>query len=751
LNRFCSTQNHRIIVLAGLTLCLLQLGVAANDIEPGKDYYSAKQNTIVVDGDLSDWGGATVWKDTKFYVPKGAGPAGTLVSFEVIGGSWTGPDDHTTAFAMVWDEQNLYVGLRVTDDYHENSAHSAWNGDALQVAFANSTRDTITHLYDYALGGAEDSLGDLIVLNEQGPGGTGASIRRDIVAKQTYYEIKFPASSLDLPKFEAGMQLGIGLCVNDGDRDAPGQKGWSGWGVHALVFGKTAEETGLVTLDGGTAASLEYKSEPANYITVDGNLSDWPGKELKGPTAFEIPKVGGGTVVYFEEAGGTWTGPQDHTSSFSIAWTTNALYLGVVVLDDYHEHADGQAWNGDALQILFANRQRDLVTHLYNYALSGIEGALGSVMIDDEQGPGGTSAAIVRDVETRRTYYEVKFPASSLGLARFEPGLQFGLGLCVNDGDADSPGQKGWSGWGVHALVFGKSPERSGLVTLVPAKAEPVLEFSAKPAGFITVDGRLDDWESQAFIGPVPFEIPKTGGGTVVLFEALSGDWTGPEDHTSVLSFAWEKDALYIGVAVTDDYHENAAKSAWEGDALQVAFANAARNTMTHLYDYGLGGIEGDLRDLVVLNEQGPGGTEAAITRNGVQTIYEIKIPPSALDLTEFTEGEQFGIGLCINDGDLHAPGQSGWSGWGVHAIVFGKSPERTGLVTLVDHTSKPQLSIALSPPNVLIRFTGILQESDKHSGGVWTDLGNAADLGGELTLAMPLPGTVRFYRSVRK
>ena len=46
------------------------------------------------------------------------------------------------------------------------------------------------------------------------------------------------------------MQLGVGICVNDGDTEAGqgGQKGWSGWGPYSAVYGKNAEECGLVTL-----------------------------------------------------------------------------------------------------------------------------------------------------------------------------------------------------------------------------------------------------------------------------------------------------------------------------------------------------------------------------------------------------------------------------------------------------------------------------------------------------------------------
>ena len=66
----------------------------------------------------------------------------------------------------------------------------------------------------------------------------------------TNYELKFPAACWDLESLPAGAQAGIGLTINDGDTEAGqgGQKGWSGWGPYSAVYGKNAEECGLVTL-----------------------------------------------------------------------------------------------------------------------------------------------------------------------------------------------------------------------------------------------------------------------------------------------------------------------------------------------------------------------------------------------------------------------------------------------------------------------------------------------------------------------
>jgi len=242
--------------------------VTANDIEPTKEFYSViyAPKPIVLDGDLSEWAGVPVLADPKFAVPKfsGTNASPNYVLFEQYdGGTWSGPDDQTSAVQIVYDADNVYFGFVVTDDYHENSANSAWNGDSIQLMIADATRTQQVALYNYALGGVEDALGDVIVNHEAGPAvdpdcncATEALVRRDTVAKKTYYEIKLPAASLGLTApLGIGTKFGLGMAINDGDSGPgqAGQKGWGGLGAHAIVFGKTPSETAEVTL--GTTVS----------------------------------------------------------------------------------------------------------------------------------------------------------------------------------------------------------------------------------------------------------------------------------------------------------------------------------------------------------------------------------------------------------------------------------------------------------------------------------------------------------------
>ena len=222
-------------------------------------------------------------------------------------------------------------------------------------------------------------------------------------------------------------------------------------------------------IEAGKEFQLAYPT--ATPITLDGNLSEWSSPVIVNPQ-FSIPKgsgAGGQFVTFEPYAGGTWTGPDDHSMNLQIVFDQNNVYLGITVTDEYHEHASLTSWNGDAVQIMIADSSRTSQIALYNYALGGVEGALGTVIIDHEAGPGVTNAAVSRNAVTHRTTYEIMLPKESMGISdNLIPGMQLGLGVCVNDGDQTSPGQAGWSGLGPHAVVFGKTPSETAQITLAP-------------------------------------------------------------------------------------------------------------------------------------------------------------------------------------------------------------------------------------------------------------------------------------------
>ena len=690
----------------------LFMGAAAqaNNIEEGKEFYTAvkAKNPIVLDGDLSEWSGANVIADPRFWEPKNSPREDQeLVNFELWqGGDWTGPDDHTSAVRVVYDDENVYFGFVVTDEYHENSANSAWNGDSVQLMVANAARDSQVGLYNYALGGVEGALGDIVILHEAGPGGTEAVVTRNAETKRTVYEIKLPKSALELDELTSGIQFGLGMAINDGDENTPGQKGWGGLGAHSIVHGKSPDQTALITLfeppvfpEGN---NIEEGKEhytairAANPIVLDGKLDEWSGAQVVADPRFWEPKASpreDQELVNFELwQGGNWTGPDDQTSTVRVVYDDDNVYFGFVVTDEYHENSANSAWNGDSVQLMVANAARDSQVGLYNYALGGVEGALTDIITMHEAGPGGTEAVVTRDAETKRTVYEIKLPKAALELSELTGGVQFGLGMAINDGDEDTPGQKGWGGLGAHAIVHGKSPEETALVTLATAnniESGKEFYFASPVTSPIALDGELNDWGGIGILSDPRFWHEKAEAREdqeLINFELWQGgNWTGPDDHTSAVQVAFDLDNVYFAIVVTDEYHENSANSAWNGDSVQLMISNDKQDTQVALYNYALGGVEDTLGDVIILHEAGPGGTEAVVTRNSEtkRTVYEIKLPKASLGIDSLELGTQFGLGMAINDGDETTPGQKGWGGLGAHALVHGKSPEQTALVTL--------------------------------------------------------------------
>src|SRR5258708_2814600 len=172
-------RRPKLFLISMLALGAVSLPTRANDIEPGKEFYTViyAPKPIVLDGDLSEWSGVPVLADPKFAVPKfsGTNASPNYVLFEeYAGGTWTGPDDQTSAVQIAYDADNVYFGFVVTDDYHENAARSAWNGDSIQLMIASGDRTTQVALYNYALGGIEtdpdlNNTNNIIVNHEAGP------------------------------------------------------------------------------------------------------------------------------------------------------------------------------------------------------------------------------------------------------------------------------------------------------------------------------------------------------------------------------------------------------------------------------------------------------------------------------------------------------------------------------------------------------------------------------------------------------
>ena len=216
-----------------------------------------------------------------------------------------------------------------------------------------------------------------------------------------------------------------------------------------------------------------YNAPTGIDVEIDGNLDEWDGvlDSVTGTDGSTFCGVEFENIGAFENNGGNWTGADDHETCFMIVWDADAVYLALSVTDDEHEHADAAAWKGDGAQILVVPtgmREASQTHFRFNVALTDN----GDPIVNNELNHGQPvleteNVAMVRDEDAKKTYYEIKFVPANFGLdVTLSEGIEIGLGICVNDGDKDALGQKGWSGWYPHSIVHGKNTEQTGLVIL---------------------------------------------------------------------------------------------------------------------------------------------------------------------------------------------------------------------------------------------------------------------------------------------
>ena len=243
----------------------------------------------------------------------------------------------------------------------------------------------------------------------------------------------------------------------------------------------------LLLLISGLTADAQWRSKthdeyhalqrPAD-IEIDGSLDDEEGWEgvldvVTGTDGKPFCGLDFENLGKFQpHGGGQWKGANDHETCFAIVWDEGGIYLAISVTDDEHENGANSGWNGDSAQIsIIPNGMREAgQPHiLVNFALGGN----GNIVVDNEKLQGNQNllpeqAIVVRNEDEKETYYEIKFLPENFGQKSFEDGYEFGLGICINDGDlaAGQGGQKGWSGWYPHSIVHGKNSEKTGLVIL---------------------------------------------------------------------------------------------------------------------------------------------------------------------------------------------------------------------------------------------------------------------------------------------
>jgi|GEM_PF-2431940 len=191
--------------------------------------------------------------------------------------------------------------------------------------------------------------------------------------------------------------------------------------------------------------------------------------------------------------------------------------------------------------------------------------------------------------------------------------------------------------------------------------------------GRIEIDGRLDDWE-----GIAPLLTPE-GGAHV----DQKGKWGGLADHSARAWAAWDSDALYLAVDVTDDRNVFPGdEKVWEADGLQVCI-DAANDAVGEGFDerndfeLEIGKIDGIDRIIGFVAPQGVDLSEAKVVimaKPSGGAVYELMLPAKSLGLGSLAEGRLIGLSLLVNDND--GQGRKSWVEL-TEGIGMGKDPSK--------------------------------------------------------------------------
>jgi len=146
-----------------------------------------------------------------------------------IGGSWNGEDDLSAAATVQWDQDNLYIVVKVKDDKHTQQFTNGdiWQGDSLQLGLDLSRKDGANSKNVNELGFAVANNGTVSKWRWRAPENMQAgqvpnvvaNVGRDDAQKVTTYDLKIPFAELHGPGyvFDPNEPIGLTFLLNDND------------------------------------------------------------------------------------------------------------------------------------------------------------------------------------------------------------------------------------------------------------------------------------------------------------------------------------------------------------------------------------------------------------------------------------------------------------------------------------------------------------------------------------------------------
>lgn len=222
-------------------------------------------------------------------------------------------------------------------------------------------------------------------------------------------------------------------------------------------------DVGKISYSGRDTLPLFYN----NSIAIDGDLSDWDA----GCPEITLPDEGQSVSTI-----SGYSGKEDMTAVFKMAYDDEYLYISAAVTDDVHNQnnpEEDKFWRGDSIQMVLGSPDEDYGVEIGFYLKdSGEAKVYSSALIRDEWGTVDpavielrekTKCSALRDGNV--TYYEMAVPWAIKFEQRPE---EFLLDLLINDNDGSGRGYLEWR----DGIAVTKSNEKFPQMVLVKPQSE---------------------------------------------------------------------------------------------------------------------------------------------------------------------------------------------------------------------------------------------------------------------------------------
>lgn len=233
-----------------------------------------------------------------------------------------------------WDDNYLYLAVKVTDDVHSMDAadvYGSWGSDSLQVSFdpERPGRTASSDNHPRFIASLNATTGASALGNETwGPVTTGNlndikyKFTRDEANHLTNYVVAFPWSSIltDARKPAAADLTDLGISVLVNDNDGAGREGWLAY-MDGISSGKDPLKFGDLILS--SAQSLQPQ-EPAGslHATIAGPASAFVGQPIDlqvGIAGVSDPFSLADLIVHYDPAKVTFATESDENGKLSLA------------------------------------------------------------------------------------------------------------------------------------------------------------------------------------------------------------------------------------------------------------------------------------------------------------------------------------------------------------------------------------------------------------------------------------------------